>query len=55
MTLKNAKRRLLEIGYDVERNLVGECRYKVRRIGGINWTHHDDLEWLITYCNNRGK
>lgn len=50
MTLKNAKHRFGEIGYEVERDVTRSHHYKARRIGGIRWNYSNCLEWLLTAC-----
>ncbi len=47
MTLKNAKRRFAEIGYEVERVPVGPYRFKARQIGTLRWVQHDCIVALL--------
>lgn len=50
MTLKNAKYRFGEIGYEVERDPTRSFHYKARRIGTLKWNYATCLEWLLNAC-----
>lgn len=47
MTLKNARRRFEEYGYEVERD-SWPYKYKCRRIGTLKWLRGNCLEALLT-------
>lgn len=46
MTLKNARRRLEELGYECAKD-VAPYRYKCRKVGKLAWVRGNSLEAMI--------
>lgn len=46
MTLKNARRRFDEMGYECERD-TAPYKYKCRRVGTLAWRRSNSLEALL--------
>jgi hypothetical protein len=49
VTLKNARRRFAEMGYEAERD-VAPYKYKARKVGTTAWRRASCLEWLLEYA-----
>jgi hypothetical protein len=51
MTLKNAKRRATNLGYEIE--LGGRMRkYRFRKVGSSQWKEVDDLNALLIFIGD---
>lgn len=49
MTLKNARRRFEEMGYEVERD-VAPFKYKARKLGHLAWRRDACLDRLLEWA-----